>query len=89
MSSFFTTLLRKFRSEGAPRPAKIQKPSLSNFVKTVCVPKWFEKFSDEELGGFHERLDGDFRPLEMGYKRLLTQCRGTFMFMPIMGQSGS
>ena len=81
MSSFFTTLLRKFRSEGAPRPAKIQKPSLSNFVKTVCVPKWFEKFSDEELGGFHERLDGDFRPLEMGYKRLLTQCRQLYIYV--------
>ena len=39
------------------------------------VPKWLESFSDHENGGFHERLNHQFKPLEMPRRRLLTQCR--------------
>ena len=81
MSSFLSPLLRILKGEGRPRRAKIQMPSLSNFVKTVCVPKWFRVFSDDVNGGFHERLDRDFKPLPMGYKRLLTQCRQLYIYV--------
>lgn len=39
------------------------------------VPKWYEAFSDNERGGFHERLGHSFRPLPTGQRRLVTQCR--------------
>ncbi len=81
MPSFFSPLLRVFKFEGKPRPAKIQKPSLSNFVRTTCVPNWFEKFSDKVNGGFYERLDRDFKPIDVGYKRLLTQCRQLYIYV--------
>ena len=81
MPSFFSSLLRKLKTEGPPRPAKIQKPSLSNFVRTTCVPAWFEKFSDNQNGGFYERLDRDFHPIPLGYKRLLTQCRQLYIYV--------
>ncbi len=81
MPSFFSTLARKIVHRGPPRMAKIQKPSLSNFVRTTCVPKWFDFFSDETLGGFHERLDTHFKPIPMGYKRLLTQCRQLYIYV--------
>lgn len=81
MASFLSQLRQKIFIRAVPRPSKIQKPSLSNFVKTVCVPKWFEVFSDEVHGGFHERLDTSFRPIEMGFKRLLTQCRQLYIYV--------
>lgn len=39
------------------------------------VPKWHTAFCDPVNGGFFERLDYQFAPLDMGYKRLVTQCR--------------
>lgn len=81
MPSFFSSLLHKLKIEGKPRPAKIQMPSLSNFVKSVCVPKWYKAFSDEVNGGFYERLDTNFQPLDLGYKRLLTQCRQLYIYV--------
>jgi len=81
MPSFLSSLVRKLKTEGPPRPAKIQKPSLSNFVKSVCVPKWFDVFSDSRNGGFYERLDTNFKPLPLGYKRLLTQCRQLYIYV--------
>lgn len=38
-------------------------------------PKWFEAFSDQDLGGFYERLGKGFQPILMGQRRLVTQCR--------------
>ncbi|PZP57349.1 MAG: N-acylglucosamine 2-epimerase [Micavibrio aeruginosavorus] len=81
MPSFFSPLLRILKFEGKPRPPKIQKPSLSNFVRTTCVPNWFEKFSDSENGGFYERLDRNFKPIDVGYKRVLTQCRQLYIYV--------
>lgn len=78
---FLSPLVRILKGEGRPRRAKIQMPSLSNFVKTVCVPKWFQVFSDDIHGGFHERLDGNFKPIPMGYKRLVTQCRQLYIYV--------
>lgn len=39
------------------------------------VPKWYEAFSDHELGGFYERLGHSFKPVLTGERRLVTQCR--------------
>ena len=39
------------------------------------VPKWYGAFCDEKNGGFHERLGHSFKPVDVGYKRLVTQCR--------------
>lgn len=39
------------------------------------VPKWHGAFRDSLNGGFYERLNYQFAPLDMGYKRLVTQCR--------------
>lgn len=43
------------------------------------VPNWFDLFSDNENGGFHERLGPDGQPLDMP-KRLLTQCRQLLVY---------
>lgn len=39
------------------------------------VPKWHHAFADNIYGGFYERIAEKFKPLDMGYKRLVTQCR--------------
>lgn len=39
------------------------------------VPKWYGAFTDPRSGSFYERLGGDFKPLQTGTRRLLTQCR--------------
>lgn len=39
------------------------------------IPKWYEAFTDSERGGFYERLGQNFKPVETGTRRLLTQCR--------------
>ena len=44
------------------------------------VPTWVQAFTDCTHGGFHERLDFALRPLPMGYKRLLTQCRQIYVY---------
>jgi len=31
-------------------------------------------------GGFHERLDRDLEPVDLGYRRLVVQCRQVFVF---------
>ncbi len=45
----------------------------------IWVPNWFKLFSDNEQGGFHERLNNDNQPLDMP-KRLLTQCRQVMVY---------
>lgn len=44
------------------------------------LPLWLDKFIDHNAGGFFERLDSDCRALDMGYRRLLTQCRQMYVF---------
>mgnify|MGYP006444301561 CR=1 FL=1 len=39
------------------------------------VPKWQEAFQDKEHGGYHERLGHNFKPIDTGHKRLVTQTR--------------
>src|SRR5690606_11433130 len=34
-----------------------------------------EAFFDPDNGGFHERLGRGFKPVPVGYRRLVTQCR--------------
>ncbi len=51
------------------------------------VPKWHGAFCDP-AGGFHERLGRSFKPLPLGYKRLLTQCRQLAMYAHASTQRG-
>ena len=48
---------------------------LSRKLHKRWVPKWFDAFDDQELGGFFERVGHSFKPLDVGRKRLVTQCR--------------
>ncbi len=49
--------------------------SLQTKVIHRWCPKWYEAFSDHDLGGFYERLGAGFKPLLIGQRRLVTQCR--------------
>lgn len=48
---------------------------LSHRLLQRWVPKWYEAFSDQETGGFFERLGHSFKPVFTGRRRLITQCR--------------
>jgi mannose-6-phosphate isomerase len=48
---------------------------LSQQLLERWVPKWYEAFVDPETGGFYERLGKSFKPVNVGYRRLVTQCR--------------
>lgn len=52
------------------------------------VPKWYDAFSDSVSGGFYERLDYQFMPVDMGYKRLVTQCRQLAIYSHAQTVSG-
>lgn len=44
------------------------------------VPKWHGAFCDPVSGVFHERLNRNFKVMDMPYLRLLTQCRQMAMY---------
>lgn len=48
---------------------------LSEQLLQRWVPKWYEAFVDPQTGGFYERLGAGFKPVPIGYRRLVTQCR--------------
>ena len=54
------------------------------------LPIWRTHGWDTKHGGFHERLSQDFKPIELGYKRLLVQCRQIYCYSHacIMGHRG-
>lgn len=43
------------------------------------LSNWNEWFVDYSSGGFHERLDVNTKPIHLGYKRLVTQCRQIYV----------
>ncbi|HCK33208.1 MAG: N-acylglucosamine 2-epimerase [Micavibrio sp.] len=49
--------------------------NLNRYLQKRWVPKWHHAFADPQHGGFYERIAEKFKPLDMGYKRLVTQCR--------------
>ena len=53
--------------------------NLLNMANDIWLPQWLNSFSDDENGGFHDRLDKNGRPLKMP-KRLLTQCRQLIIY---------
>lgn len=53
---------------------------LSQRLLRRWVPKWYEAFLDPENHGFHERLGHSFKPVPVGYRRLVTQCRQLAMY---------
>ena len=48
---------------------------LAQKLQRRWVPKWYEAFTHDADGGFHERLGHSFKPVKTGQRRLLTQCR--------------
>jgi mannose-6-phosphate isomerase len=53
---------------------------LRDYVTRALLPTWHEHGYDLVQGGFHERLEAALRPVPLGYRRLLTQCRQIFSF---------
>jgi mannose-6-phosphate isomerase len=43
------------------------------------LPLWRGAGMDRRHGGFHERLDSQGCPLDLGYKRIIVQCRQLFV----------
>jgi mannose/cellobiose epimerase-like protein (N-acyl-D-glucosamine 2-epimerase family) len=54
--------------------------ALERHLLGELVPYWAERGVDRRLGGFHNRLDGDGRPLAEDHKRLLVQTRQIYAF---------
>jgi mannose/cellobiose epimerase-like protein (N-acyl-D-glucosamine 2-epimerase family) len=53
--------------------------ALSRFVFDTLFSLCRDRFADPLHGGFHERLDCQLRPLPLGYKRLMVQCRQIYV----------
>lgn len=53
--------------------------SLRRYVTDDLLPAWLSCGVAPD-GGFHERLDAELRPKDLGYRRLLSQCRQVFSF---------
>ncbi len=51
------------------------------------VPKWYEAFADNTLGGFYERMGHGFQPILTGQRRLLTQCRQLALYAHAVAQT--
>jgi mannose-6-phosphate isomerase len=53
---------------------------LKRHLLDELLPYWAERGVDRDRGGFHNRLDGEGRPLAEPAKRLLVQTRQVFAF---------
>lgn len=53
---------------------------LTEYVTQALLPKWRIVGVDPAQGCFQERLDLALTPIDMGYQRLLVQCRQIFSF---------
>ncbi|MCP3917371.1 MAG: hypothetical protein GY711_17635 [bacterium] len=53
--------------------------SLRHFLAEVLLPHWIERGVAPD-GSFYERLDRNLEPIDLGYTRLLSQCRQIFAF---------
>lgn len=49
------------------------------FLAESLLPRWADR-AVHPVGGFHERLDSALKPIDLGYRRLLSQCRLLFSF---------
>jgi mannose/cellobiose epimerase-like protein (N-acyl-D-glucosamine 2-epimerase family) len=59
---------------------------LSHRLLQRWVPKWHESFYDPHAGLFYERVNRNFKPLRLEYRRLLTQCRLLAVFSDALGK---
>lgn len=59
--------------EPEPEPAR----TFRRFLAESLLPRWADRVVHPE-GGFHERLDANHAPIDLGYRRLLSQCRALF-----------
>lgn len=54
---------------------------LESRLRAQYIPQWFNMFYDVEHGGFHERLNAsDNAPLDIGYRRALSQFRQIYIY---------
>ncbi|MBM3571326.1 MAG: hypothetical protein FJX52_03050 [Alphaproteobacteria bacterium] len=51
---------------------------MADWLARHHLPLWREAGRDTRHGGFHERLDRSGRPVALGYKRTMVQCRQVF-----------
>ena len=61
------------------KPSEILKNVQDNLYE-IWLPSWYAWFKDTQNGGFHERLDEKLKPVDLGYRRLVTQCRQLFVY---------
>lgn len=52
---------------------------IKSWLADKHLPLWRGAGMDRQHGGFHERLDSQGRPLDLGYKRSMVQCRQIFV----------
>ncbi|MEE8141913.1 MAG: AGE family epimerase/isomerase [Planctomycetota bacterium] len=56
-----------------------QARRLRTYLFDGLLPLTRDCFVDRKFGGFHERLDSSGKPIRLGYKRLLVQCRQIYL----------
>lgn len=61
------------------KPSEILKNVQDNLYE-IWLPSWYAWFKDTQNGGFHERLDEKLKSVDLGYRRLVTQCRQLFVY---------
>ncbi len=54
-------------------------PDFPGFAWSTLLPLCRDRFADRVHGGFHEQLDPTHRPLPLGTKRLMVQCRQLYV----------
>ena len=59
---------------------QVSAPALERHLLEELLPYWAERGVDRRLGGFHNRLGGDGRPVPEDHKRLLVQTRQIYSF---------
>jgi len=64
------------------------EPLKVKLVKRWC-PKWYDAFADHSLGGYFERLNRNFKPLQTGQRRLVSQCRQLSIYSHLSAQKSS
>ena len=69
-------------STAAPIKIEAQKnlELLKNHLTQVILPAWMERGWDEAHGGFFEKLEGDGKPVDVGFRRLHATTRQLFVF---------
>jgi mannose/cellobiose epimerase-like protein (N-acyl-D-glucosamine 2-epimerase family) len=75
---------------GEGMTAKTLAGEARNWLFDKHLPIWRTHGWDQKNGGFHERLHPDLTPYDLGYKRLVVQCRQIYVYSHacLMGHRG-